>query len=327
MAILTVCASGCDYTTLGAAITAATATDDIDLQIDIDETLKLSKNVNKIYTSNGSTWDGTGNGANQTLELQNGITQLITFEGLQFDHSSGTARTILVPSVNASGSVKFVNCKFKHTSGTTSAYILNQTNAHAGYWTAERCEFDGNNTADAVVFNNSTTAGTARFDNCIFKNHTSGGHGLEFPAATTNNVLELNYCNFHNNDNALDINARCTVKNCLFTNNTDDIDTTRVNFNRADFDYCAFEEQTDDDVAWGANCIFGITSTDEYTNEAGMDFTLKSGAQSKDAGVSVAGITVDYNGNTREVGSSPDIGFLEKQAVNGGAYARAFIIS
>jgi hypothetical protein len=319
MATLTVCASGCDYTTLGAAVSAAAAIDIIELQVDVTENIAISKNITEICGTNSTiTLNGTGNGAQDTLELQNGIQQLLTFRNLIINHSSGTARTIFISSINASGSLKFVDCEIKHTSGTESAYLFCQTNIHAGFFTAERTAFYGNSTADAVVFNNATTASSIRFDNCGFFDHTGGGHGLELTASTANSVLTLNYCNFNNNGQGLDIDCASTVKNCIFTNNTTDLDVTGTNFNRADFDYCAFEEQTDDDVAWGANNIFGITSTDEYVDEGASNFQLKDTAQCKDAGVSVGGITLDFSNSTREVGSAPDIGYLEKQAAMSG---------
>jgi len=51
-ATITVCASGCDETTIGDAVTAAGATDIIEIQENRTETISLSKNIAAITSDN-----------------------------------------------------------------------------------------------------------------------------------------------------------------------------------------------------------------------------------------------------------------------------------
>lgn len=298
----TVCLSGCDFTTISAAIAASGASDIIEIQEDISEAVVLDSNIAQFQSDTGSRrWYN----ASHVLQLDNGLTQAVTVTGLVLDCTS-TSNAIKWTNVGSGGELHVIDCTLKSNGGDGFKEVVALTSSNKIVF--EKVIFDGySQTGDDGIDVDETEVGMLAVENCLFKDWSLDGVCQN--GSTTNNVASILNCTIENcNQDGININSRATVTNCLFTNNTDDVDLGGSADN-ADFTYCAFEEQTDD--PFGSNNIFGITSTDEYTNEGADDFTLKDTAQSRNAGTNT-GLTDDLAGDSRPV-DDYDIGAYENQ--------------
>jgi len=306
-AILTVCASGCDHTTIASAISAAGATDIVQLNENITEVVSLSKNIAEITSDNGArVWDGTGSGGSHTLSIGAGLTQAFKLHNLIIDHSSMGADTIALNGRAAGQAVTFEDLIIKHSSGTGQQLFREATSGIAADEVIfNRCEFIADSGDDCITNVSNTVVDAYTIKNCILRD---GLMGYDSPSTTNAHVKFYNNTVVGNATGA-DVNLRGDFQNNIFANNTDDV-VLGANSDKADFITNAFEEQTDSG-GFGSGNIFGITSNDEFADEGSNDFHLKAGAQSIDAGTVIAVVTVDYDGVSRPQGSSYDIGAYE----------------
>ncbi len=309
MAILTVCSSGCDYTTIGAAVSAATSVDYIDIQEDIiDETLILNKNIAGIFSSNGSSWNGTG--STDTLRLLSGLTQELEVYDLTMDHSSGVGEVIRFSTYGTNAKLHVYDCILNRTAGNgQDIVIINPDITITDGVFFERCWIEGDASATAgIECSNAATTNSIRIQNCVILNLPSGS-GIVNYENTTNSVVRCFNNTIFNCDTGIIMASRGDFRNNIFANNTDDVSLTGSSSD-ADFTYNSFEEQTS---PFGSNNIFGITSTNEFEDEATEDFHLKFDAQSKDAGSDLSGIVDDdYDDLERPLGAGYDIGAFER---------------
>ena len=311
MAILDVCTGGsCTYTTIAAAITAAAATDIIELRGDITENVALNKNVAEIRGDGNRTrtWTATsGGGTNATFKIQSGLNQAFTLRDLNVTKSGGVADCINLNTSGASQTLTFINCFIGVTIAGTDVLVNDIGVLNTGHVTLKQCDLSGDGSTGSTLWSgnsSNTTANSVRFENTVFRS----GNGLACNGSTANTVTEIYFCNIDANATGLILAHRAIIKDCIFTNNpTNDISLSGSG-SKGDFSYCEFETQTDTG-GFGTGNIFGITSTNEYTDETTFDYHLKSGAQARGAGNSVSGITVDHDGVTRA--ATPDIGAFE----------------
>ena len=297
----TVCLSGCDYTTIVAAVAAAGSTDIIEIQETRNESITLDKNIAGFTSDTGSRrWWYSGG---VVLTVNNGLTQPMTVSGIDLDcTSANTAYRINTVGTNAEWHI--VDCKIR-SNGGNGLYQANSWGL-TELLNIQRCEFDGYDHANSQGMDiKENSINTIVVANSIFRDHgTDGICTSETNSADTIDVLN---CTFDNNGDGIDYGTRGTFTNNIFTNNTDDVSLSG-NGNDADFTYSAFEEQGS---PFGSNNIFSITSTDEYVNEGADNFQLKDTAQSRNAGTNT-GLADDFAGNDRPV-DDYDIGAYENQ--------------
>ena len=308
-ATLTVCSSGCDYTTITTAIAAAAPTDEIEIQENIVEAVVLNKNIAEIRGTGDRdiTWStATGN----LFEIQSGLTQAFTLQNLTLDVTASIGETIKQTSAGTGCQVTIYNCLISRTSTVGGDAIevanFNFTNG----WTIDRCDIVGNATTNSgIAFTTATNTDVATIKNCTVRSiGGTPGRGIEIVQSSVNQVAQV----FNTTINGCDVGyysgSAGEILNCVFTNNTDDL--TLINqATSADFSYCAFEEQTD---FGGTGNIFGIISGDQYVNETIGDLHVKN--QSADifnAGTAIAGLTVDLDLVTRPQAGVYDIGAYE----------------
>ncbi|MES2201056.1 MAG: hypothetical protein V4498_02265, partial [candidate division FCPU426 bacterium] len=125
---ITVCASGCDFTKVTAAIGAAGASDII--QINNGETIteafaySINSNFAEIRGQLGTeVWDGNnntpseGNGSNATIRFNGAnVTQTIIIRNLTIAHTTGASDTVRIDAFGSGGSVQFIHCTITSTS-------------------------------------------------------------------------------------------------------------------------------------------------------------------------------------------------------------------
>ena len=292
---LTVCDPGCDFTSIAAAIAASGATDDIDLQENITEGAILN-----IFSSNGSTWNETGGASSENFEIQSGLTQTLTLHDLDWTGSAGaiirwvsagSGSQVIVEDCTVLPGVDFM--RQVATLTTTDQLIIRRNNSVGGARPFIRMQQAGVSTV--LVYNN------------IVRDNTEGNGAIRIDTNSSNSVMRIYNNTFENNLRSIQTVQRGDYKNNLFANNTDDINVSG-SADLADFVTNAFEEQTDTG-GFGSGNIFGITSTDEFTNEAADDFHLKGGANSRNTGTDLSGtVDDDFDGKPRPLEGTHDIG-------------------
>lgn len=307
MAVLTVCSSGCDHTTVAAAIAAAGATDIIEIQESIDETVSLSKNIAEIRgTSTAIIWSHSSNTGGQVLSIQSGLTQAFLIRDITIQQNNNGVG-IRWSGIGSGSSVECRDMKFNQTGGL-DALRVTSTMTTVDQLFVQRCEFIGGAGSDAGIrIQAANSANTVRVQNCTFRDLI---FGFRLDDTSTTSRTNIYNCTIENCGTGLQTNNRGDYKNNLFINNTSDINFLGSS-DVVDLVNNAFEEQTDTG-GFGANNIFGITSTDEVVDEVNHDFHLKSGSQSREAGFDLSGVfTDDFNGTTRPQETNFDIGALE----------------
>ncbi len=311
----TVCSSGCDFISIQTAIDdAGTADADIiELQENIVETVTLNVNIAAIRSdATRRTWDGTGSGSSHTLEFQDGLTQLVTITNIKLTHSSGNANVVKITSRAAGQKILFEGVEFDHSS-TSSSTVIEDTNGGlaADEVKLNRCLITGTSGDTGFRSNASTIANAYEIKNSIFHGMA---RGIRFDGVTTNSVLTL----FNNTiegtgTQGFEVNSRGDFKNNVFANNTSDINFIGSS-NVADLVTNAFEQQTDTG-GFGADNIFGITSTDEFVDETTDDFHVKNASsQIFNSGTTIGSVTEDFDQVSRPQGSDYDIGAYELES-------------
>lgn len=313
MATLTVGTSGADYTTIAAAIAAAGAADIVRLITDITEDVNLNKNIAGIESDSPTarrTWTSAGSWV--ALEINSGINQAMYIKDLIITRTSGDYEVVRVSTVGVSTAIAFSNTRFTSVGVAADIFgIFNSNTANA--FTFDRCEFigDGTNTQDGLDLDSGSNAvPVCTITNSIFRGFNGGStaSGVESDQNTSSNKVNVYNCTFDGNLQGIQTNSRLTCTNCVFTNNTNDIAVYNSGL-KSDWTHCAFEE--DDGTGLGTGCITGLTSSNEYVDEANNDYHLKAGASCRDAGVTIGAVTVDFDNVARPQGSAYCIGAFE----------------
>jgi hypothetical protein len=299
--------SSCAYTTLLAAYTAAGPCDWIELQGDIaDESLAVIKNIAGIRgdsAANKRTWNATGNPDN--LTVSNGVTQLFQVQDLKMTHSSGGGSGVQMFTWSATAIVRFINIDFSHL-GPTGDCMTIAAPGSVQALLIDRCSFTGGVAdSDSGVVLNGTGLDRFTIRNSLFRRF--GNKAISLASSSTSVFGNIFNCTMDGSGIGLSMAQRAVVTNCLFTNNTTDANIAGNALN-TDFTYCAFEQATS---FGGTGNLFGIVSTNEYANEATQNYSLKSGAQCRNAGTAVTGVVEDLSGTARPQEGANDIGAYE----------------
>ncbi len=309
-AVLTVCASGCDHTSIASAYAAAGSTDIIEIQEDRTEGLTVNKNIAGLQSDTGArTWDNTGSGGSHTLIFTTGVTQAITVRNIILDHSSGNADTFRINGRSAGGKVFIQDVHLIHSSGSGSEVVNDIAAGNAvDNMVFERVTFEGNGADDNFRSTAGTTAGMYRFQSCWFND---GDISIRIPVSTSNIVAKVYNCTISNAAIGMSLGQRGDFQNNVFVNNADDLSLTGASEDVADFSTNAFEEQTDTG-GFGADNIFGIVDTDNFTDPDAGDFTVKGIASPiYNSGVTLVTVLDDLLGVSRPQNGVYDIGSYE----------------
>lgn len=305
MAVITVGTSGADYTTIAAALVAATASDTIRLITNISENVSLNKNIAGIESDSPTsrrTWSNSG--SSDILSIDSGLNQACLIKDLILSSNSASSGLIYQGTNGASTAITYRNVKFTHSGTASGHYTYNSNGNVAGMLTFNKCEFVGNaNSNGAIACAVATNTGCVTISNCLFYGFTrSDSSGVLAFTQSTSNLAVNCYCStFYNNDTAVNVYCRGVHTDNAYIGNTDDVllnGSSTIN----DFTYCGFGEQ----ATGGTGCQFSLTASNEFANAGSNDFHLKSGAT-----CTVASVADDFDGVSRPQGSAYDIGAYE----------------
>lgn len=304
-ATLDYCASGCTYADPNAAITVASDGDTI-LQVGAAPYTMATSPFLIIkaitWTSDqpmGTFVDLVGNRA---VCMTSGVTAATTILNMQIeqDHATTGPRCMDWTSLGVGASLFLKNCNFVSLANSpmvTIPVIL----ITANQFYAKDCKFF--NPSKTGVANQQCLSfaaadivvGVARFDNCLFCRGYASGGGAQGTGVTistsvlsTGDLVNFYNCTFSGFATGINSSARMGATNCLFLYNTTDLGLSGAATVTTDWIRNGFAQATDNGN-YGANNLFGLTSTSEYANK--ISNCLLSGALSRNAGVSVSGIT------------------------------------
>lgn len=320
-ATLSVCSSGCDYTTIAAAMSAAVSTDIVELRGNISEEVVLNKNIAGIQGDSPTsrrTWNSTS--AGDVFQIQSGLNQAMTVKDLIMVQDTDAA-IIWQPTSGASSAIRFENVQFSYSTARARHFYYNSNGNHLGMVTFNRCEFIGNGSASgAMNFDVATNTGAVTVMNSIFRGFTAANaYGIRMNQNTSNASLYNLNNTFYGNSVGVSLLGRAVHTNCVFGGNTDDLGLGGSPVTVLDFSYCAFAEQAGTGGTFGSGCIFGITVGNEFVNTATPDLHVKNAsAQIYNSGTTLAAVTTDFDGIARPQGAAYDIGAFEFLALGGG---------
>jgi hypothetical protein len=320
-ATISVCSSGCDYTTVAAAVAAAGSTDVIEYRDNITESLSLNKKIAGIQGDSPTArrvWTSSSGGL---FVINSGLNQAFFVKNLELVQTANNS-VIWEQTSGASTKMSLENLKFTYTVHQPRVAYYNSNGNAVGMMDIYRCEFVGNTTlAGGAEWANATFAGAVTVRSSIFRGFTAtGGFGLRMAQASSNAaVYDLNNT-FYGNSIGVSLNARGVHTNNVFGGNTDDIAGLSTPVTVNDFSYCAFAEQTNTGGTFGAGCIFGITVANEFVNTSTPDLHVKNvSSQIYNSGTSLAGVPLDFDGLSRPQGTNYEIGAYEFLAIGGAA--------
>lgn len=285
-ATVTVCASGCNDTTVANAIATAGAGDTVQINDNsiTNESVTINSNLAGIQGINNSiTWISTG--ANPTIKINAGLTQPFFLKNLFIQHTTTSQNVLNWAALGVGSAVTIQNCHI-YDSTTSSAVVIAVvlTTGNQLYCINDIFETTGSSPAfrvGALV----TTTNDIFIANSRFLGATIG---YDNDTSVDNNSLQqITNCDFISCATAYSSKAVGTNKNCLFLGSTTDLSLTSPASN-SDFTFCSFGQLG----SGPANSIFGITSAREFTSGTLLgESYLRPVAQSKGAGVSVNGVT------------------------------------
>jgi hypothetical protein len=259
-----------------------------------------------LFSDNGSTINSTGSA--RTVVINAGLTQSLLIHSLTITKTAGANGTI-VWSNYGGGVTTFRNCILRgdRTSGGAHNIFMSTANMFVRF---ERCLFVANFQVLNVinVGNAATSAFGTIIHNCIFMGNLSRTCIVATLNTTTNRISAVNNT-FHNWNVAYETYGRTDCINNLFIGNNQDL-IIGGSATKANYLNCAFQQQGNDG-GWDSTIIFGVTSATEVVDAANGNFNLLSTSSSRNAGRTMAAVTVDYNGLSRPQGSAYDISTFE----------------
>ena len=315
-ATLTVCDSGCDYTTITSALAAASADDIIEIQ---DSRTYTDQLFDPGFTITLQVSSGNAPTLSRTANNQEAIDLDVASagDGVTIKGDYGNPMTII--SLNGNVVQSFAlgaylwaeDCYFKCDDTYKQVLVFNGTYAGNGH-VLKRCIIDLNDEAGTEGVDCHTQAGASPglyMENCLVKNGagTDSEYLVEVTGAQTN--LQGYFINntFEGGNEGLKADDPVTIIDCIFANNTSDIVFTSPAVKGA-ISYSAFEEESI--TGMGSGCIT-ITSSDEFVNEGAGDYHLKNTADSRNSGTDT-GLDDDLDGETRPI-DEYDMGAYENQ--------------
>jgi len=311
--VRTICASGCDHTTITAAETASGGGDILEIQDsrtydeswipDDERTLRSVAGQTPIVQRMGAiTVDLDSAGSPVTIDGIDG--------GLKISSTGGGSRTI---QHGAGSKITLVVTDVEIQTDQTSPIVLaNLLTTTESSYTCERVKFDGNGKSNiiGIQYQNADPGGTGRqlnVRNCVFFGFKGGtnGRAIKVDGTVTTNAGELINNTIADADKGLDIDEKMVLTNNIFADSGDDIVEAGV-FDKNDGTFNIFEEEPS--TGWPASNIHGITV--DFVNAAAKDFHLSNGTRGVDEGTTTS-VTVDFDGDSRPQGPAYDIGMDE----------------
>ncbi|HJT24311.1 MAG TPA: hypothetical protein VJ873_07020, partial [bacterium] len=304
-ATLSVCPSGCTYTTFYAAELAAASGDTISISGPTTETQGTSS------TGSQKTLTILTNGSPQTININANLTEDLskgtwTFNDIVFNHL--TAATSLFNNSSTAAPLTFTNCGF----------ISNQADAVFSVGISvkplsfNQCFFIGGASSTAGISIIGPT-GTVyiRMQNSIVRDVGSGYAVGEAAASGLND--NFYFCDFVNNLNGLfinNLNNAATITDCIFeSTGTTELAVSSGTGKAVTADYCTFSAlpAATPPLGLGTHNYVSAAASEFVNATAGSeDLHLLSTASSKGHGLAIGGITTDYPGVTRN--TPEDIG-------------------
>lgn len=270
LATLTICASGCNVTTLANALATATTTPNSVIQVNdnsLTNTTQTFAAVNTSLTLQGTsgptTIARTGSGAMFSIAV--GLASPLTIRNLILSKTTSAANIITWTNLGVGSSFYFSGVTFIQSTDADSIQA-NKIFITAGQLTLANCFFDSPGITTAT--NGSLalaaldiTTGSVVATNCIFR-CTLGNAYVDRTSVSTNAVVNFDHCSFVDSATGFTSKSAETVTNCLFTGNTTDLALTApATF--TEFTNSGFGQQ----ASGGTGCIFGLTTASTYTDK------------------------------------------------------------
>ena len=317
---ITVCSSGCDYSTMAGAIAAAGSTDDIDLQGNITENITLNKNIAGILSSNGSTWNSNSGGS--LLQIQSGLNQAFYLRGINFTKNANG--TIIFHSTSAASTqIEAEDCTFDSSGATNEQHcIFISNNSLTDAWVIDRCIFIGGGKGTINGGNGVETGTGSSADHILIKNSIFRDFGviaIQVVQPSSNDVIKMYNCTVDSCVTGVDIQCSAVFQNNSFTDNTTDF-KLQNNASLADIEYgvCGGDPRTTPGTNPGTlptSVETYVTPADIYTNPATNDYSvLNDTCLLFDTGNNLTAITTaDVTKIPRPQNADYDIGAYELQ--------------
>ncbi len=282
--LITVCASGCDQTTLAAAKTACVActirvtdgsqTDNF-LTVDDNKILMLEG------TGRGTTITSTNTTAGVTITT--GLTQAFVIRNVVLRKTTSAVAVVFWSGLGAGASVSLSNVYILQET-TASGFVLGAVLNGTNLLNADRCTFHTTSTNGAFRIGGLIITGnTFYLKNCIFKAPIGTGF-LNNTSVHVASIGTLAYCDFVGCSTAYNSIGSGTVVNSILSGNTTDRNLTAPAAT-TDFSYCAY---TNSNANPGTGSIT-ITAARTFCDPT--NYYISPASQTLNAGVSIAGVT------------------------------------
>lgn len=187
---ITVCASGCDHTTISAAISAATAGDIIDIQDAIHTEANIAIDKNLTIQGQGQTTTTVQANAVQA-DAEDGVFKILTV-GLTITFQNMTIR-----NGNADGAASST----LDTGGAIYIRCNASTNVTFDHVTISNNKSLGDRGGGVYITDDGTGEGTVTFTNCVIKDNEATGSGGDGGGIANRgaNVLTMTKCTISGN--------------------------------------------------------------------------------------------------------------------------------
>ena len=307
--LLTVCASGCDYTTITAAVVAGSASTTIQINDNsiTNESIDLTKNIACFQaTGEGITW-ASSSATTPTLQLDSGLSQNLLVRNITLNHNTGPTNVFKYLTFTSGGSVSFIGVGFVAVGTNSACLISSPTNFNAANaYNLLDCYIDQENNSFGVRLQGAvTTAGVFNLIGTVItkKAQTGSGTGLSILSTMASAATKILNCDISGYSTGITETGKNSFQNCLIYGNTTDVGISGAG-GGVDFDHCAFGQLSS--LAGSTNCLFSITNP--FCDP--QNYYLRGNSNVRLAGVSITGVTdVPYlNGIMTLVPGSPDIG-------------------
>lgn len=328
-ATITVCASGCDFTSIQSAYNAAATGNTIELRSNIAENLAVTggKSVNiRSQAGQRFTWDGANNSSpTLTVTSFDGTYPAWTISNIVMDHSSSSGGHVILLERGGSGDINpnltiTQSILMRTSTSTTNNNII----THVGDWngsaatqvTIIRTEIIGTQFCDGLVYNSGNNTHPYNLTNCILRNFTGTRRAIFDNGNNVGINFNLMNCTFFNNNEAYrasssaNANANARIVNCLFIGNTSDI--ANLHSSRwGDVMFCAIRHPGG--AGYGTGCQYDPT-TAEVISASVSNPNLRlapTSTRALDRGRNSGAPSNDFDGNARPHNSTVDIGAFE----------------
>lgn len=300
---VTVCASGCNTTSITSAVATATATPNSVIQLNDSSitneavTIGALANVNTSLTFqaiNNCVWAATGADANFTIGAA--LTSPVTLKNMTMTHS-GTAGAVATWSgIGVGASLFMQKLTIRQLTDSTAVNEL-VTLVSGSQFVVDKCDFYGPSLTGSNVLLNvagaSIFAGSSLIKNSSFTCVAGGGRGITSADTSATATVGIYYCTISGAAIGLRAVGGFDMKNCILINNTADdtltspaVITMAVN--------CGFGQR----ASGATTSIYGLTNANTFSDRNFFNYFLGPQATCRGAGVSINGITqVDVANN------------------------------